>query len=48
MSVLKVAKIQGSSKTNYEITVPQLNKLNVLGILKVDTIRNTNGCQGGA
>ena len=43
MSILKVEKIQGSSKTNYEIRVPESNKLIVLGILKIDTIRNING-----
>lgn len=40
MSILKVAKIQGISKTNYEITVPTSHKLIILGTLQIDSIRN--------
>lgn len=43
MSVLKVAKLQGISQTNFEITIPSTHKLIILGSLKTNTIQNTSG-----
>lgn len=43
MSVLRVAKLQGISQTNFEITIPSTHKLIVLGSLRADSIQNTSG-----
>lgn len=43
MSVLRVARLQGITQTNFEITVPSTHKLIVSGILRADTIQNTLG-----
>jgi len=43
MSVLKVAKLQGISQTNFEITVPSTHKLIILGTLRANSIQNTSG-----
>lgn len=43
MSVLRVAKIQGITQTNFEITVPSTHKLIILGTLRANSIQNTSG-----
>lgn len=43
MSILRVSKIEGNTKTNYEIKVPQSHKLIVLGTLVSDKIQNLSG-----
>lgn len=43
MSVLRVARLQGISQSNFEITVPSTHKLIVSGILKTNAIQNTSG-----
>ena len=43
MSILKVAKLQGISQTNFEITVPATHKLIISGILRSNIIQNTSG-----
>lgn len=43
MSTLRVAKLQGISNTNFEITVPSNHKLIVLGTLRADTIQSSSG-----
>jgi len=43
MSVLRVAKLQGITQTNFEITVPSTHKLIVSGILRANSIQNTVG-----
>jgi hypothetical protein len=40
MSVLRVSKIEGNSKSNYVITIPSSHKLIVSGILRADTIKS--------
>jgi hypothetical protein len=43
MSILRVARIEGSSKTNFEIKIPQSHKLITLGTLRTDKIQNLSG-----
>jgi hypothetical protein len=43
MSILRVAKLEGITQTNFEITVPSTHKLIVAGILRSDSIQNTSG-----
>jgi len=43
MSVLRVAKLQGITQTNFEITVPSTHKLIVNGTLRANSIQNTSG-----
>jgi hypothetical protein len=43
MSVLRVNKIEGSSKNRYEITIPSTNKLIVLGTLRTNIIKSLTG-----
>ena len=43
MSILKIAKLQGITQTNFEITIPSQHKLIILGTIKTDTIQNTSG-----
>jgi hypothetical protein len=43
MSILRVAKLQGITQTNFEITVPSTHKLIVSGILRANSIQNTSG-----
>lgn len=43
MSVLKVAKLQGISQTNFEITVPSGHKLIINGTLKTSSIQSSAG-----
>lgn len=45
MSILRVSRIDGSSKTNYEIKVPQSHKLIVAGTLRTDIIQNLSGIE---
>ena len=43
MSILRVNKIVGSPKTNYNITIPSTNKLVVLGTLRTNIIKSLTG-----
>lgn len=43
MSVLRVAKLQGITQSNFEITVPSSHKLIVSGILRTNSIQNSSG-----
>lgn len=43
MSILKVNKIEGSSKNSYTITIPSTNKLIVLGNLRTNIIKSLTG-----
>lgn len=43
MSILRVNNIFGSSKTNYNITIPSSNKLIVSGTLRTNKIENIDG-----
>ena len=43
MSILRVAKLQGITQTNFDITAPSTHKLIVSGILRANSIQNTSG-----
>jgi hypothetical protein len=43
MSILRVARIEGSSMTDFEIKIPQSHKLITLGTLRTDKIQNLSG-----
>lgn len=45
MSILRVSRIDGSSKTNYEIKIPQSHKLIVAGTLRTNIIQNLSGIE---
>ena len=43
MSILRIAKLQGITQSNFEIIVPVSHKLIILGTLRADTILSSNG-----